>query len=297
MKGLTCCGTLTCAPASETLVSPSVTCAPKFGSIRHAAPNFGRDVMVTLPLISALALRFLILMLPTCLAALAPSRPPIASCTAPVAFDDSEPVILTLPVMGVDSDSISWPPVAVIGPRDAVQPISAFCKTCAAGLSAFPAKFFCALRSAASRIALSEITTGAITKEVRATGGSGGGSVITGALTAPGDSRFIASRLTRNETTTTPSAMAIVLSLPSRRIIPPGQTDRRVYRAAERRTRPPGSCNPKGKSTSENGPGVAAGAVLLTCREFNDYRVTLPRSARRLSIGSTITLAPTLTRE
>src|ERR1700755_2287872 len=133
MNGLICCGTLTWAPASERLVSPSVTCAPKFGSTRHAAANFGRDVMVTLLLISALALRFLMLMLPTCLAALAPSSPPIASVTAPVAFDDTDPVTLTCPVMGADSDTMSCLPVAVIGPREAVQPISAFCRTCATG--------------------------------------------------------------------------------------------------------------------------------------------------------------------
>src|SRR5579871_3029175 len=104
--------------------------------------------------------------------------------------------MLTLPVIGVDSDSMSWPPVALIGPREAVQPMSAFCRTCAAGLSALPEKVFCALRSAASRIADSEMTTGATTKEVRATGGSGAGSAMTGPLTAPdGDSQSIAFRL------------------------------------------------------------------------------------------------------
>src|SRR6266404_450885 len=140
IRGLTCAGTLTRAPAIERLVSPRVTCAARFGSKCQAAASFGRAVMVTLPLISALALSALMLTLPICLATLPPSRPPSASLTAPVAFDDSEPVAFSAPVSGVASDSTSWAPVAVIAPRDALQPISAFCRICDTGLSALPAK-------------------------------------------------------------------------------------------------------------------------------------------------------------
>src|SRR6185312_1423170 len=114
------------------------------------------------------------LMLPMRLAASAPSKPPIASPTAPVAFDDSEPVTLILPFSGVDSDSTSCAPLAAIGPRDAVQPISAFWSTCATGLSALPLKVRGAARSAASRSAASVIETGAITNELLVAGGSGG---------------------------------------------------------------------------------------------------------------------------
>ena len=108
--------------------------------MRQFAASFGRAVMTTLPLISALALRFLMLTLPICLATLPPSRPPSASPTAPVAFADSEPVTLSVPVSGVASDSTSCAPVAAIGPREAVQPMSAFCRICETGLSALPAK-------------------------------------------------------------------------------------------------------------------------------------------------------------
>src|ERR1039457_2614114 len=108
--------------------------------MRQAAASFGRAVMVTLPLISALALSALMFTLPICLATLAPSRLPSVLPAAPVAFDDSEPVTFSVPVSGIASDSISWAPVAVIGPRDAVQPISAFCRIGDTGLSAFPAK-------------------------------------------------------------------------------------------------------------------------------------------------------------
>ena len=78
--------------------------------------------------------------LPICLATLPPSRPPSASPTAPVAFADSEPVTFNVPVSGVASDSTSCAPVAAIGPREAVQPISAFCRICDIGLSALPSK-------------------------------------------------------------------------------------------------------------------------------------------------------------
>ena len=175
---------------------------------------------MTLPLISALALSDLMFTLPICLATLAPSNPPIASPTAPVAFDDSEPVTFRFPVSGVASDSTSWAPVAVIGPRDAVQPMSAFCRTCDTGLSALPAKVRGAPRSAASRMAVSAIATGARMVELR--GGNGGNSTSTGAATFPrGASQSIVLRLTKNETATTAIASRIVLRLTARRIVPP----------------------------------------------------------------------------
>ena len=149
--------------------------------MRQAAASFGREVMVTLPLISALALSDLMFTLPICLATLPPSRLPSASPTAPVAFDDSEPVTFSVPVSGVASDSTSCAPVAVIGPREAVQPMSAFCRICDTGLSAFPAKVRGAPRSAASRMAVSAIATGAMMLEMRGAGGSGGNSTSTGA--------------------------------------------------------------------------------------------------------------------
>ncbi len=163
------------------LVSPSVTCAARFGSRCQAAASFGREVKVTLPLISALALSDLMFTLPICLATLPPNSPPIASPTAPVAFADSEPVTFSFPVSGVASDSTSWPPLAAIGPREAVQPMSAFCRICDTGLSALPAKLRGAARSAASRMAGSAIATCARMNELRAAGGSGGNSTSTGA--------------------------------------------------------------------------------------------------------------------
>ena len=190
--------------------------------MRQAAASFGRAVMVTLPLISALALSDLMFTLPICLATLPPSRPPSASPTAPVAFADSEPVTFSVPVSGVASDSTSWAPVAVIGPRDAVQPMSAFCRICDTGLSALPAKVRGAPRSAASRIAVSAIATGAMMLELRGAGGSGGNSTSTGAPTVPrGDSQSMVFRLTKNETATTAIASRIVLKLTARRIVPP----------------------------------------------------------------------------
>ena len=222
IKGLTCAGTLTRAPATETLVSPSVTSAARFGSRYQAAASLGREVKVTLPLISALALSDLMFTLPICLATLPPINAPSASPTAPVAFDDSEPVTLSFPVSGVASDSTSWPPVTAIGPREAVQPRSAFCRICDAGLSALPAKVRGAARSAASRMAVSAIATGARMNEMRGAGGSAGNSTSAGAGTAPrSPSKFIAARLTKNEATTTAIASRIVLRLTARRIVPP----------------------------------------------------------------------------
>src|ERR1700759_2058672 len=141
--------------------------------------------MGTLPLISPFGLTSLMLMLPICLAALSPSRLPSALLTAPVAFDDSAPVTLMVPFSGVAKVKTSAAPVAVIGPREAFQPISAFCKICVAGLSALPVKFRGVARSTASRIAEIEIATGASTTEVRDVGGNGGNAAITGALTVP----------------------------------------------------------------------------------------------------------------
>ena len=140
INGFTCAGTLTRAPATLRLELLRLTCAARLGSMRQFAAIFGRAVMTTLPLISALALRFLMFTLPICFATLPPSRPPSASPTAPVAFADSEPVTFSVPVSGVASDSTSCAPVAAIGPREAVQPISAFCRICEIGLSALPVK-------------------------------------------------------------------------------------------------------------------------------------------------------------
>src|SRR5580704_14502825 len=232
ISGLTWSGTSMRAPASERLVSPSVTCPARFGSIRQAAASLGREVMTTLPLISALALSALMFTLPICLATLPPSRLPSASPTAPVAFDDSDPVTSSFPVSGVASDNRSWAPVAVIGPREAVQPMSAFCRICDTGLSALPAKVRGAPRSAASRIAGSAIATWAMMLEIRGADGSGGNSTSTGAGTEPrGDSQSMAFRLIKNETATTAIASRIVLRLTAKRIVPPYWLHRRVYRA------------------------------------------------------------------
>ena len=175
-----------------------------------------------LPLISALALSDLIFTLPICLATLPPNRLPSASPTAPVAFDDSEPVTFSFPFSGVVSDSTSCAPVAAIGPREAVQPMSAFCRICDTGLSALPAKVRGAPRSAASRIAAIEIATGTMMLEMRGAGGSGGNSANTGAGTARrADSQSMALRLMKNETATTAIASRIILSRIGRRIVPP----------------------------------------------------------------------------
>src|SRR5712671_623322 len=231
ISGLICAGTLTRAPATLRLESPRLTWPARLGSMRQPAAIFGRAVITILPLISALALRFLMLMPPIRLAASPPSRPPIASPTAPVAFDDSEPVTFSMPVSGVVSVSVSWPPEAAIGPREAVQPMSAFCNSCDTGLSALPLKVRGVPRSAASRIALKAIATGAITRDDRGVGGSGGNSTSTGAPPR-GDSQSMVFRLTKNETTTTAIAVRIVFRSNCRPIVPPDSISR-VYRAGE----------------------------------------------------------------
>ena len=71
ISGLTCAGTLTRAPATLSPVSPRLTCAARFGSMRQAAASFGRDVITMLPLISALALMCLMSTLPICFADIA----------------------------------------------------------------------------------------------------------------------------------------------------------------------------------------------------------------------------------
>ena len=144
----------------------------------------------------------------------------------------SEPVTFSVPVSGVASDSTSWAPVAVIGPREAVQPISAFCRICDTGLSALPAKLRGAPRSAASRIAVSAIATGAMMLELRGAGGSGGNSTSTGALTCrAAHSQSMAFRLTKNETAITATAIRIVLRCTADASSPRTIEPRSVYRA------------------------------------------------------------------
>ena len=158
------------------------------------------------------------LMLPICLATLPPSSLPSASPTAPVALAASEPVTFSFPFSAVVSDSTSWPPVAPIDPREAVQPMSAFCSTCDTGLSALPEKLRGVPRSAASRIAVMGMVTWARITELRGAGGSGGRSARAGREPAPrGENQSIAFRLTKNETATTAIASRMVL----RRIVPP----------------------------------------------------------------------------
>src|SRR6266702_6546320 len=229
ISGFTCAGTLTLAPATERLVSPRLTWAPRLGSKCQFAASFGREVTTTLPLISALAFRFLILTAPICLAALPPSTLPSASPSAPVAFDDSDPVTFSLPVSGVDSVSTSLSPTVDIGPRTADQPMSAFWRICEIGLSALPAKLRGAAFSACSRIADSAIDTGATTIELLATGGSGGSCATGGAVVAPrGDSQSIAFRLMKNDAAITATAIRTVFKFNVRRISPPGRPRGRI---------------------------------------------------------------------
>ena len=109
----------------------------------------------------------------------------------------------------------------MIGPREAVQPMSAFSRICDIGLSALPLKFRGALRSAASRIADSAIAIGAITVDARGAGGSGGNSTSAGARTSPrGATKSMSFRLTTNEMTMTASAIEIVFRCIGRRIVP-----------------------------------------------------------------------------
>src|SRR5882757_5049051 len=267
ITGLIWAGTLTRAPATERLVSPRFTCAVRFGSMRQAAASLGREVMLTLPLISALALMFLMFTLPICLATLPPSRPPSASPTAPVALPDSEPVMLSVPVSGVASDSTSWAPVAVIGPRSALQPISAFCSTWDTGLSALPLNVFGAPRSAASRIADSATATCAITTELRGAGGSGGNWTSAGGWTAArGASQSIAFRLIKNETATTAVPIKIVLRRIGGRIVPPDRLNS-------------GSSTGKGKAAPVRRIGVHHAA--LYCEALRRLRHLRRQSKRK----------------
>ena len=235
------------------------------------------------------------LMLPICLATLPPSRPPSASPTAPVAFADSEPVTLSVPVSGVASDSTSCAPVAAIGPREAVQPISAFCRICDTGLSALPAKV--ARRAAIGGVADRRQRNRDRRHHggARGAGGSGGNSTSAGGrIVARGASQSIAFRLTKNETATTASAIEIVFRCIGRRIVPPDSIEcpRMFYRGGEGDA----TAHMRGVGSIQNGPGECRG-------RFSHYetlmvqRMVRPRSARRSVIGSTITLVPTLTRE
>ena len=95
-----------------------------------------------------------------------------------------------------------------IGPREAVQPTSAFCRICDTALSALPLKLRGVARSAASRIADNAIATGAITKEAREAGGSGGNSTCASfGKVARGDSQSMAFRLMKNDTAITAIAI------------------------------------------------------------------------------------------
>ena len=115
----------------------------------------------------------------------------------------------------------------MIGPREAVQPMSAFSRICDIGLSALPLKFRGALRSAASRIADSAIAIGAITVELRGAGGSGGNSTSAGARTSPrGATKSMSFRLTTNDMTTTASAIDDCLQMHRQTHRPPDQLDR-----------------------------------------------------------------------
>src|ERR1700733_14359272 len=106
----------------------------------------------------------------------------------------------------------------MIGLRDAVQPMSAFCRMCDAVLSLLREKVRGVPRSAASRIAASEIDAVAMMLELRGAGGSGGNSTSPGALIAPrGDSQSMIFRLAKNETAITAIASRIVF----RRIVAP----------------------------------------------------------------------------
>src|SRR3954453_9004029 len=122
ISGLICAGTLTRAPATETLVSPIVTWAARFGSRCQAAASLGREVKVMLPLISGLPLSDLILTLPISLATLLRDHPPTASPTAPVALEERDPATFSFPVNAVVSVNPSCPPLTASAPRDAVQP-------------------------------------------------------------------------------------------------------------------------------------------------------------------------------
>jgi hypothetical protein len=195
--GLTCAGTPIRTPPAVTPVSPTLTWAVMLGSRRQRSVSSGRALSATLPRISALALKALMEMLPSCL----PMSPPIMLLMALPALADSDPVTLSLPVSGVDSMSWLLTPAAVIAPRSTVQLMSAFCRICPTGLSAFPAKLCGAARSTEVRIAARVIATGVTIFEGRAGGGRAGSLASVGAtLPGGGDSQFMTLRLMTNDT-------------------------------------------------------------------------------------------------
>ena len=180
--GLTCAGTLTRTPATATELSPSTTCAVRLGSICQFCVSVGRAVIARLPLMSALALNALMLT-PIRSATLPPSSLPSASFTAPCALPESAPFTASVPEIGAARPSWFCAPAALMAPRVAVQLMSASCNNCGSGLAALPAKFFGAVRSTTSRIALSGIEIGITSVEVRAPGNAGSGASV-GALAA-----------------------------------------------------------------------------------------------------------------
>jgi len=117
-----------------------------------AAASFGRDVIMTLPLISALALSALMFHAADLLGDIATEQSAERVPSAPVAFDVSEPVTLSVPSAGCQRQNILGAGCrdrpARRGPADV-----GVLQNLRYGLSALPAKLRGAPRSAASRIA------------------------------------------------------------------------------------------------------------------------------------------------
>src|SRR6185437_15763147 len=156
------------------------------------------------------------------------------------------------------------------GPRDAVQPMLACCKTFEIGLSALPAKSCCTLRSAASRMAESGILTGTTTKEVRDTGGSGGNLTIAGPATgAPGDSQSMIFRLMKNDPTITPSAIPTILSR-CRCIVPPVDQADILPRGRHRRQCGDPDVPFRGAATSSKVRQSQSHTRVIICCAYND---------------------------
>ena len=157
-----------------------------------------------------------------------------------------------------------------------------------------------------------EIDVVASTTELRETGGSGGNATSTGAVTLPrGASQSITSRLTKNEVAITARPSRIALGRIGRRIISPNQFSRRAYRAGSL-----GASAISGHALMNAGMRQYHVALLEQARlrtgneQWRGHRAifaSLPGRADQLrllagfsacrSIGSTITLVPTLTRE